>query len=120
VHYAVTNLHPAEPFTGTGPVCIITFTALAPAVTPLRISGAESATREGVALSPASTDGQIVVSDGGAIQVRPPSTTVELGQQVTTTVWLSQVADYYGLDFHLIDKSVRRCRIQAWPRDDFT
>ncbi|MGD9030214.1 MAG: cohesin domain-containing protein [Anaerolineae bacterium] len=101
VHFAVTNLHPAEPFSGTGRVCTITFTALAPGRTPLHLSGVRGATHDGAALSPTSRDGQIVVSSGGAIQVRPPSVTVEQGQQVTTFVWLSEVIGYYGLEFDL-------------------
>ena len=37
----------------------------------------------------------------GTILISPTVATVGVGKKVTVTVWLSDVADYYGIDFHL-------------------
>lgn len=72
VHYAVTNLHPAEPFTGTGRVCRITFTGMEPGRTALKLTKAAGATRDGEPLEPATVDGEIVVAGGPTPPVGPP------------------------------------------------
>lgn len=66
VHYAVTNLRPAEPFTGTGRVCSITFTGVDPGRTALEVIRAEGSTRDGEPLHPATMDGEIVVAGAPA------------------------------------------------------
>jgi len=61
VWYAVTNIHPAEPFTGTGRVCAIAFTGVASGTTPLHFTYAKGSTREGAGMWPATADGTITV-----------------------------------------------------------
>jgi hypothetical protein len=62
VWYAVTNMNPAEPFTGTGRICAIGFSGLAPGETTLHFTYAKGSTRGGEGLYPAAADGSIVVS----------------------------------------------------------
>jgi hypothetical protein len=59
--YAVTNMNPTEPFTGTGRICAIAFTGLVSGTTPLHLSYAKGSTRNGVGLYPATMDGSITV-----------------------------------------------------------
>jgi len=40
-------------------------------------------------------------AQAGTILISPTFSTVNVGESVTVTVWLSDVADYYGVDFHL-------------------
>ncbi|MBC7265222.1 MAG: DNRLRE domain-containing protein [Chloroflexi bacterium] len=61
VWYVVTNINPAEPFTGTGRVCSITFSGLAPGTTALDFYYVKGSTRDGVGLYPTQVDGMIVV-----------------------------------------------------------
>lgn len=61
IWYAVSNLNPAEAFTGTGHVCSITFQAHTAGTTTLHTHDAQGATRDGVSLAPAPVDGQIEV-----------------------------------------------------------
>lgn len=61
VWYAVVNLNPAQPFTGTGRVCAIAFTGVASATVPLRFTYAKGSTRRGDSLFPALSDGSILV-----------------------------------------------------------
>ncbi|MDH7488967.1 MAG: SdrD B-like domain-containing protein [Anaerolineae bacterium] len=61
VWYAVTNLDPAEPFTGTGRVCSVTFEGLAPGTTVLDFIYAKGSTRDGAALYPVQVDGTLIV-----------------------------------------------------------
>jgi hypothetical protein len=65
VWYAVTNFNPAEPFTGTGRVCSITFSGLAEGTTVLDFTYAKGSTRDGDEFFPTQVDGSIIVS-------RPP------------------------------------------------
>ena len=65
VWYAVTNLRPAEPFTGTGRICSITFAGLAPGTTTVDFFYAKGSTRNGDALYPAQMNGEIVVEGAG-------------------------------------------------------
>lgn len=47
------------------------------------------------------------LAQAGTILVSPTLSTMGVGESVTVTVWLSDVADYYGLEFHLqFDPSV--------------
>jgi len=61
VWYSVTNLIPAEPFTGTGRLCSITFSGIAEGTTLLDFTYAKGSTRDGGALYPTQVDGAIVV-----------------------------------------------------------
>ncbi|MFP3897171.1 MAG: cohesin domain-containing protein [Anaerolineales bacterium] len=67
VWYAITNINPAEPFTGTGRVCSITFRGDTPGTSALDFSSAEGSTRHGEALYPTQVDGSVVVSGEGPI-----------------------------------------------------
>jgi hypothetical protein len=59
VWYAVTNINPSEPFTGTGRICAISFTALVSGTAPLQLSYAKGSTRDGSPLYPARANGSI-------------------------------------------------------------
>ncbi|MGB9593324.1 MAG: cohesin domain-containing protein, partial [Anaerolineae bacterium] len=59
--YSVTNINPAEPFTGTGRLCSITFLGLAPGETALDFVYAKGSTRDGDALYPIQVDGTLIV-----------------------------------------------------------
>jgi hypothetical protein len=61
VWYAVTNISPAEPFTGTGRICAIAFTGVASGTTPLHFTYAKGSTRSGLGLYPTMLDGEIAV-----------------------------------------------------------
>ena len=61
VWYAVTNMNPAEPFTGTGRICTIALTGLVSGTTPLRFTYTKGSTRNGEGLYPATVDGSITV-----------------------------------------------------------
>jgi hypothetical protein len=61
VWYALTNISPAESFTGTGRVCRITFRGLTTGTTPLDILYAKGRSPSGTDLFPARVDGQITV-----------------------------------------------------------
>jgi hypothetical protein len=61
VWYALTNLAPGEPFTGTGQVCAITFSGLAEGSTALGFTYAKAGTGDEDSLYPAQVDGLIVV-----------------------------------------------------------
>jgi hypothetical protein len=64
VWYAVTNLNPAESFTGTGRVCSIAFRAREVGTTTLDIYYAQGSTRNGEGLYPVQVDGEINVNPG--------------------------------------------------------
>ena len=64
VHYVVSNMNPADPFTGTGQVCAIVFEALAPVTSTLHFDYALGATRDGDSLSPTKEHGEIEVDIG--------------------------------------------------------
>ena len=61
VWYAITNINPAQPFTGTGRICSITFIGLEPGTSNLDLYYAKGANREGGSMYPAQVDGSIVV-----------------------------------------------------------
>lgn len=61
VWYAVTNINPAEPFTGTGRVASITFSGLADGTTALHFTYAKGSTRTGVSMYPVTVDGSVEV-----------------------------------------------------------
>ncbi|MBC7265223.1 MAG: hypothetical protein H5T64_12840 [Chloroflexi bacterium] len=64
IWYAVTNLNPAGPFTGTGRLCSITFSGLTTGTTALNFYYAKGSTRDGDPLYPRQL--------GGAIEVGSP------------------------------------------------
>lgn len=59
--YAVANVSPAVAFTGSGRVCTLSLTGLAPGATELRVLKAEGGTDTGGTLRPAAMGGAIVV-----------------------------------------------------------
>jgi len=61
IWYAVTNTNPAEPFTGTGRICSITFTGVEPGAAVLDLYYVKGSTRDGDALFPRQMDGAIIV-----------------------------------------------------------
>jgi len=61
VWYAVTNLNPAAPFSGSGRVASITFQGVAPGGSPLTFSYVKGGDREGGSLYPTWSDGHIQV-----------------------------------------------------------
>jgi len=61
VRYAVANMNPAEPFSGSGRICSITFSGLQPGASALRLVYAKAATRDGGALYPVLVDALIGV-----------------------------------------------------------
>ena len=86
VWYALTNLNPAEPFSGTGRICSITFSALAPGTTTLHFSYAKGSTREGDDLYPAPEDGEIRVRGVGLTPASDGATTPYAIQVYTLTI----------------------------------
>ena len=70
IWYAISNQNPAEPFTGTGEICALVFQGRKAGTTPLEISYAQGATRDGEALYPTTQDGEIRV---GAADLTPVS-----------------------------------------------
>ncbi|MBC7265224.1 MAG: hypothetical protein H5T64_12845 [Chloroflexi bacterium] len=85
VWYAVTNINPAEPFTGTGRICSVTFSGLAPGTTALHFTYAKGSTRDGAALWPALVDGQIVVRGPTETPTHTPSPTATPTETPTHT-----------------------------------
>jgi hypothetical protein len=79
VQYALTNLNPAEPFTGTGRVCSVIFSGLTSGTTPLAFYYAKGSTRRGASLYPTQIDGQVVVGAGSNLPptANPDTTVVE-------------------------------------------
>ena len=71
IWYALTNLNPAEPFTGTGRVCDIAFKALAPVSTTLHFSYTKGSTRDLDSLYPMEEDGEIEVMAGATFELTP-------------------------------------------------
>ena len=61
IQYALTNMNPAEPFTGTGRVCSITFTGMSSGAAVLDFFYVKGSTRDGDELYPAPMDGSVVV-----------------------------------------------------------
>ena len=60
--YAVANVSPAQPFSGSGRVCAIRLTGRAPGTVALAIPSAEGATNAGARLSPAAVGATIIVA----------------------------------------------------------
>jgi len=83
VRYALANLNPAKPFSGTGRVCSITFRARAPGRTVLSLATVKGSTRNGQALWPAKADGAIVVHAPASTR---PSQTTQV--RVTADAWV--------------------------------
>jgi hypothetical protein len=75
VWYAVANRAPAEPFTGTGRVCAITFTGVAEGTAVLEFTYTKGSTNDGDALWPTQVDGLIVVQGPTATPTATPSAT---------------------------------------------
>ncbi|MFO7917623.1 MAG: cohesin domain-containing protein [Anaerolineae bacterium] len=75
VWYALTNINPAEPFTGTGRICSITFRGDAIGTSSLDFSSAEGSTRHGETLLPAQVGGSLAVqsSDGSPTPTPEPT-----------------------------------------------
>jgi len=61
VWYALTNINPAEAFTGTGRICAIAFTGVASGTSPLHWTYAKGSTRNGDGLYPALVDALVSV-----------------------------------------------------------
>jgi hypothetical protein len=64
VWYAFTQLNPAQPVSGSGPIAAVTFKALKPGVSPLTISYQKAADRNGAEIPTVKQDGSVQV--GGA------------------------------------------------------
>ena len=62
VWYAVTNMNPAEAFTGTGRICAVAFTGIAAGTSQLHVSYAKGSTRTGEGLYPTLVDGLVTVN----------------------------------------------------------
>jgi hypothetical protein len=75
LQYALTNVNPAEPFTGTGRVCSITFSGLAEGTTALDFTYAKGSTQDGDPLYPVQVDGIIVI--GSMNRLRLPVVAVQ-------------------------------------------
>ena len=80
IQYALTNVNPAEPFTGTGRVCSITFSGLAEGTTALDfpdtlIERPKGSTRDGDPLYPVAVDGVILI--GSMNRLRLPVVAVQ-------------------------------------------
>lgn len=73
VWYAVSNMNPAEPFTGTGRVCSITFSGLSAGTTTLDFTYVKGTTRDGTALWPTQVDGSIIVQGPTATPTDTPT-----------------------------------------------
>lgn len=61
VWYAVINLNPAEPFTGTGRLFVVAFSGLEVGSSDLHFTYAKGSTRAGESLYPQMVDGSIIV-----------------------------------------------------------
>lgn len=89
VEYAVTNLNPAEPFTGTGRVCAVTFSGVTTGATALDFYYVQGGTRRGIGLYPDEINGQIVVDSSATrpvITALDPSSTAAGTPGFTLTV----------------------------------
>lgn len=75
IWYAVTNINPAEPFTGTGRICSITFAGLAMGVSDLHFTYAKGSTRDGSPIWPGMQDGTIEVSESPPPVTGTPTST---------------------------------------------
>ena len=64
IWYAVANLNPAQPFTGRGRVCTLTFRGLADGVADLRFTYAKGSARAGTGLYPKTVNTRITVGTG--------------------------------------------------------
>jgi hypothetical protein len=69
IWYAVTNINPAEPFTGSGRVCSIPFAGVAPGGSSLTLHDVKGSTRDGDALFPSMVDGAIFVGQAYRLQL---------------------------------------------------
>ncbi|MGC8787630.1 MAG: DNRLRE domain-containing protein, partial [Anaerolineae bacterium] len=87
IWYALTNINPAEAFTGTGRVCSITFQGVADGATALHFTYVKGSTRDGSALYPTMVDGTIVVGAGGPTRTptRTPTATSTTVATLTST-----------------------------------
>lgn len=70
--YAVTNINPAEAFTGTGRICAIAFTGVASGTSPLHWTYAKGSTRNGDGLYPALVDALVSVDAPERYRVSVP------------------------------------------------
>jgi hypothetical protein len=84
VWYALTNLNPAQPFTGTGRICSITFRAREVGTTTLDIYYAKGSTRNGEGLYPVQVDGEIVAASPVELTPTTDSATTPYAIQVYT------------------------------------
>jgi len=85
--YAVANVTPAAPFVGSGRVCTIRLTGLAPGTAALAVTSAEGATNAGARLSPAGVGATIIV----ALATATPSPT-PTGTPTSTAVAVRMAA----------------------------
>ena len=76
-HYLVTNLNPAEPFSGSGRFARLTFQGLSPGTTALQFCYVFGSTRSGGSLYPAHIDGSITVAG-------PTATATDTAQATAT------------------------------------
>lgn len=72
VWYAVTNLNPAEPFTGTGRLFAVAFSGLEIGSSDLHFTYAKGSTRTGESLYPQTVDGSIIVQQPARFELYLP------------------------------------------------
>jgi hypothetical protein len=80
IWYAVTQLNPAQPVTGSGAIAAITFRGLRTGSAPIVMTYAKAADRNGITIPLELTDGAITVTAGP-----PPSPTPTLSPTATAT-----------------------------------
>jgi hypothetical protein len=87
VRYALTNLNPAVPFTGTGRVCNIIFSADAAGTAALHFTFAKGVTGDGDGVFPAQADGSVEVQNPvPALASMDPMTATAAGPSFTLAV----------------------------------
>lgn len=79
IWYAITNINPAQPFTGTGRICSITFSGVAVGVSDLQFTYAKGSTRDGTAIWPEVVHGSIEV-----LASPPPATSTPTSTPTAT------------------------------------
>ena len=82
---ALTNVNPAEPFTGSGRVCTITFSGLAAGTSALEFYYAKGSTKDGGAIYPSIVNGTLTVGSGPPVSVSPTATSSSTATYTVTS-----------------------------------
>lgn len=97
--YSISNLNPAEPFTGTGRLCSITFSGLVTGTTPLSFIYVKGVRKDGFNLQTAHVDGSITVGDPTAVTISQFATR-PLGRSIRILWSTEQEIDLLGFNLY--------------------